>query len=129
MLYGILLFIHIMVCIGLIFIVLIQSGRGGGLADSLSSAESIFGTKTNAFLTKTTTVFAVIFFATCLSLAFISKQRSKSLLDGKAVKSTVVKAKDNKPAEKKPEDVKPEPKAQEISAALKEEPQPVEAKK
>lgn len=91
MFYGILIFIHITVCIGLIIIVLIQAGRGGGLAESFSSAESIFGTKTNVLLTRATTVFAVIFFITCLSLAFLSKQRSKSLIKGQRLPSETQK--------------------------------------
>ena len=89
MFYGILIFIHIVVSIGLIGIVLIQAGRGGGLSESFSGAESIFGTKTNALLTRATSIFAVIFFITCLSLAFLSKQRSKSLLEGKKIPSQV----------------------------------------
>lgn len=73
--------IHVIACALLILIVLVQQGRGGGLIDSLSSAESIFGTKTNTFLVKSTSVLAVIFFVTCLSLAFLSIQRSKSLIE------------------------------------------------
>ena len=73
--------IHIIACSLLILIVLIQQGRGGGLIDNLSSAESIFGTKTNIFLVKSTSVLAVIFFFTCLSLAFLSIQKSKSLIE------------------------------------------------
>lgn len=80
MFYGILIFIHIFVCIGLIAIVLLQAGRGGGLAESFSGAESIFGTKTNTFLTRATMLFAIVFLATCLSLAFLSKQRSRSIM-------------------------------------------------
>ena len=79
--FGIIIGIHVAVCILLIVIVLIQQGKGGGLIDSLSSAESIFGTKTNTFLVKSTSVFAVIFFITCLSLAFFSIQKSKSLIE------------------------------------------------
>ena len=85
MFYGMVLVVHVIACLALIGIVLIQSGRGGGLSETFSSAESIFGTKTNTFLTRATTVFAVIFFITCLSLAFLSKQRSRSLLEGRKV--------------------------------------------
>ena len=42
--------IHVIVCAGLITLVLIQRGRGGGLVDSFQGVESMFGTKTNAFL-------------------------------------------------------------------------------
>lgn len=85
MLYGVLIFVHIIACVVLIAVVLIQAGRGGGLTDSFSSAESIFGTKTNSFLVRSTTTFAIIFFITCVSLAFVSKQRSRSLLEGKVI--------------------------------------------
>lgn len=73
--------IHIIACVGLIFFILIQQGKGGGLIESFSSAESIFGSKTSTFLTKATTVLAVAFFITCLLLAFISVQQSKSVVE------------------------------------------------
>lgn len=111
MLYGIIIFLHIAVCVGLILVVLVQSGRGGGLAESFTGAESILGTKTNAFLTKATTIFAVGFFITCLSLTFISKQRSQSLLEGKNIKSSPAKPQEKKaPAAAPAEDKKEEPK-------------------
>ena len=131
MLYGILIFFHIIVCVGLILVVLVQSGRGGGLSQSFSGAESIFGTKTNSFLTRSTTVFAVAFFITCLSLTFVSKQRSKSLLEGKNIKSTPAKAQDKKapaaPAEEKKEEAKPE-QEEKKEATVVQENQAVEVK-
>ena len=89
MFYGLLIFLHVIICMCLIVIVLIQAGRGGGLAENFSSAESIFGTKTNALLTRATTIFAITFFITCLSLAVISKQRSKSLINTKNIPSVI----------------------------------------
>jgi len=77
---GLVIGVHIIVCVGLIIVVLVQRGRGGGLVESFSGLESMFGTKTNAFLTKITTVFAVIYFFTCLGLTFLSIRQSKSLL-------------------------------------------------
>ena len=131
MLYGIIIFFHIIVCVGLILVVLVQSGRGGGLSQSFSGAESIFGTKTNSFLTRSTTVFAVAFFITCLSLTFVSKQRSKSLLEGKNIKSTPAKAQDKKapaaPAEEKKEEAKPEQEEKKEATAVQEN-QAVEVK-
>ena len=73
--------IHVIACIGLIFFILIQQGKGGGLIESFSSAESLFGTKTNTFLTKATSGLAITFFITCLLLAFISVQQSKSVVE------------------------------------------------
>lgn len=73
--------IHMFVCALLILVVLIQQGRGGGLIDSMSSAESLFGTKTNTLLVRSTSVLAVLFFVTCLTLAFMSIQKNKSLVE------------------------------------------------
>ncbi len=77
---SLLIIMHVVVCALLITLVLIQRGRGGGLVESFAGVESMFGTKTNAFLTRATTVFSVVFFFTCLSLAILSVKQSKSLL-------------------------------------------------
>lgn len=75
-----LLAIHITVCLALIIIVLIQRGRGGGLVESFSGVESMFGTRTSAFLTKATTILSILFFVTCIGLAGLSARRSRSLM-------------------------------------------------
>ena len=75
-----LVIIHVIVCIALIGLVLIQRGRGAGLVESFAGVESMFGTKTNAFLTRTTTVLSIAFFITCLVLAVVSVRQSKSLM-------------------------------------------------
>ena len=72
--------LHVIACVLLIGIILVQRGRCGGLAESFSGAESMFGTKTNAFLTRATTVLSIVFFFTCLSLAFLSAKQSRSLM-------------------------------------------------
>lgn len=79
---GLIIAMHVIVCVLLIAIILIQRGRGGGLAESFSGAESMFGTKTNAFLTRATTVLSILFFLTCLSLAVLSVKASRSLMKG-----------------------------------------------
>ncbi len=72
--------IHVIVCMVLITAILIQRGRGGGFIESFSGLESMFGTKTSEFLSRMTSVLAVVFFFTCLSLAFLSLKESKSLM-------------------------------------------------
>jgi len=72
--------IHIIICVLLIVIILIQAGRGGGLVEGFSGVESMFGPKTNTFLTRTTTILSILFFFTCIILAFLSVQQSKSLM-------------------------------------------------
>ena len=75
--------VHILVCILLSLIILMQSGRGGGLTEGFAAAESMFGAKTNIVLVKATTVLASMFLVTCLGLAFLSTQQSKSLIADK----------------------------------------------
>jgi len=79
--YNLLIFLHILIVILLLGVILIQRGRSGGLIEALGGVESIFGTKTSSFLVKTTVILAILFFLTSLSLAFLSKQREKSLFE------------------------------------------------
>lgn len=79
---SILTILHVIICVLLMVVVLIQAGRGGGLVEGFSGVESVFGTKTSAFLTKTTTVLSILFFITCLSLAILSSRQGKSLMRG-----------------------------------------------
>lgn len=91
---GFIVFIHVVVCVLLIITILMQAGRGGGLAESFTSAESMFGTKTNSFMVKFSTVLAVIFFSTSLILAVSSSKGQKSLMAHAklpAAKATAVK--------------------------------------
>jgi len=81
--YAILIGVHVVVSVFLIAVILLQAGRGGGLADSFggSQMQSLFGTKSTTVLTRMTTVCAVIFILSCLSLALFSSHRSKSLVE------------------------------------------------
>ena len=78
--YNVILGIHVIVALGLIGIILIQRGRSGGLIEALGGVESIFGTKTSFFLVKVTVVLAICFFFTSISLAYLSKQKGRSLM-------------------------------------------------
>ena len=77
---GLIIFVHVIICVLLVTIILIQRGRGGGLVETFSDMESMFGTKTNAFLTRATSILSTLFFITCLSLALISARQAKSLM-------------------------------------------------
>ena len=77
---GFMMFLHALVCVVLMVVILMQSGRGGGLTESFASAESMFGTKTNEMMIKATTIFAAIFLGTCLGLAVLSTSKGKSLM-------------------------------------------------
>lgn len=72
--------IHVIICILLAIIILMQSGRGGGLTENFAAAESMFGAKTSSVLVRGTAILAGLFIVTCLSLAFLSTNRSKSLM-------------------------------------------------
>ena len=103
---GLVISIHVIACTLLIIIILIQRGRGGGLAESFSGVESMFGTKTNAFLSRTTTVLSTIFFITCLTLAVLSVRQSRSLM--KDIKPQTVTSEQVTPPAKSTEQA-PEP--------------------
>ena len=82
---GFIFFIHAIVCVVLAFIILMQSGRGGGLTEAFASAESIFGAQTNSTLIRATTVLASLFLVTSLTLTFLSSRQDKSLMTPQAV--------------------------------------------
>ncbi len=79
-----LVFIHIIVCVALIMIVLLQTGKGAdmGAAFGGGSSQSLFGsTGASTFLSKATTVAAVVFMITSLALAYMSSNRTgKSIM-------------------------------------------------
>ncbi len=71
--------IHVIVCIALIMIVLLQTGKGAdmGAAFGGGSSQTLFGsTGASTFLGKATTVAAVIFMLTSLTLAYKSGLRT-----------------------------------------------------
>jgi len=88
---GFILVIHIIACVLLVVTILMQAGRGGGLTESFQSAESMFGTQTNVFMVRTTTILAVIFLSTSMILAFNSSKVDQSLMANKKLLATVPK--------------------------------------
>lgn len=73
--------IHIVVCFVLIIVILLQAGRGQGLTGSSfgGNVQSLFGTKASSFLTKATSVCAILFLFTCIGLNILEIQKSRSL--------------------------------------------------
>ena len=112
---GFVMFLHALVALLLIVIILMQSGRGGGLTESFASAESLFGAKTNEFMVKGTTLFATIFLLTCLGLAVISSQKGKSLMSDQVIAAEQVPV--QQPVEKAAEETSSQLKAMEDKAA------------
>ena len=75
----ILIVVHVVVCIALIMIVLLQTGKGAdmGAAFGGGGSQTLFGsTGASTFLSKATTVAAIIFMLTSLVLAYISSHRT-----------------------------------------------------
>ena len=73
--------IHVFVCIALIMIVLLQTGKGAdmGAAFGGGASQTLFGTSgASTFLTKMTTGAAVIFMLTSLTLAYMRSERTES---------------------------------------------------
>ena len=74
------LVIHSITCVLLVLTVLMQAGRGGGLTESFSSAESVFGAQTSEFMVRATSILATVFFVTSLVLALMSSRQERSLM-------------------------------------------------
>lgn len=73
--------LHVIVCLALIMIVLLQTGKGAdmGAAFGGGSSQTLFGsTGASTFLSKATTVAAVIFMVTCFLLAYLSANRQST---------------------------------------------------
>ena len=89
--YAVLLIVHLLVCLGLIAVVLVQSGKGGGLAGGAfgGSAQTVFGGRgATDFITRATMVLGGLFFVTSLVLALMSSGigagRGRSLIQEEA---------------------------------------------
>jgi preprotein translocase subunit SecG len=79
MLYIAVLLIHVVVCIFLIIVVLLQSGKAADLAGAFGGmgSQTAFGPRGSAtLLSKATTVSAVIFMLTSLSLSILATNRA-----------------------------------------------------
>lgn len=75
----ILIVVHVIVCVALIMIVLLQTGKGAdmGAAFGGGGSQTLFGsTGASTFLSKATTGAAIIFMLTSLALAYISSHRT-----------------------------------------------------
>ena len=76
--FTFLLMVHVLICVLLVISVLLQAGKGGGLAGSFGSGgggQALFGGRGAAtFLNKATVVLGALFFVSSLGLAMISAQ-------------------------------------------------------
>ncbi len=77
--YGVVIFIHILICVLLIVVVLLQQTRGGGITSVFGGGgggtDTLFGGKgATPFFVRLTTGLAIGFFLTSLTLVLLSKR-------------------------------------------------------
>jgi preprotein translocase subunit SecG len=75
----VLTFIHVIVCLFLIIVVLLQSGKAADLAGAFGGlgSQTVFGPRGSAtVLTRATTISAILFMITSLSLSIVATESS-----------------------------------------------------
>ena len=84
--------VHVLVCFALIMIVLLQAGKGAEMGAAFGGAsQTIFGSAgAMGFLSKLTTVVAILFMITSLVLTFSSAKRASSVIKERPAQSAPV---------------------------------------
>lgn len=128
--------IHVIVCLLLILIVLLQSGKSADLAGAFGGggSQTAFGARgTATFLSKLTTIAAVVFMLTSFTLSLYTvRQRGSSVMEGakapasKPSAPTVLPVEKNQPAATptpaQPGPTQPAPSSQKSPATKQQEP-------
>lgn len=87
--FALLITLHVISCLILILVILLQAGKGGGISETFGGSgglQSMLGTKASSFLTKATAACAVLFLTTSMTLALMSTQRSGSIVEREVTK-------------------------------------------
>src|SRR5882724_10934670 len=96
--------LHIVVCLFLILVVLLQAGKGGGMGIAFGGgggSQTVFGSSgAGNFLTRLTSITAAIFLVTSLGLAHFSSQQDSKRLQRLAEQKQVEKKADDERAAK-----------------------------
>lgn len=82
---AVFIFVHIAACLALIFIVLLQKGKGAGMGAAFGgSSQTVFGSSgATSLLHKVTTFVAIIFMVTSLGLTlFFGQGKTTSVMEG-----------------------------------------------
>ena len=116
MIFGLVTALHVVVCMFLIAVVLLQSGKSADIAAAFGGAgsQTAFGPRSAAnALTKATTWAAIIFMLTSFTLAIVASRRSSS--SGSVLSDT--KSAPVKTAPASPQQQKPGPEPQPVTPA------------
>jgi preprotein translocase subunit SecG len=103
--YFLVMFVHVVVCIFLIIVVLLQSGKAADLAGAFGGmgSQTAFGPRGSAtLLSKATTISAVLFMVTSLSLSILATRNAglgTSVLEGVPQKNAPAQAPLSVPAQ------------------------------
>jgi len=92
--------VHVVIAVALVGLVLIQQGKGAdaGAAFGGGASQTVFGSQgSGSFLTRLTTILAIVFFVTSFSLAVFAKQRAE--VAGEAGIPMVQESSDSAPME------------------------------
>ncbi len=94
-----LIVLHVLVCLFMVFVILLQPGKSDGGIGFGSSSQSVFGSKgAGNFLTKTTSVCAVLFLVTSF---FLTRYRTMEF-SSSVIKDTPAAAATPTPLSEKP---------------------------
>lgn len=75
--------VHLIACIALIILAMVQDSKGGGLFSSQTSSNSVLGATGGASLAVTMTkILSVIILVTCIAIAMVYTNSNKSVIDG-----------------------------------------------
>ncbi len=76
--------IHVLACITLILIVLLQAGKGANMGAAFGgSSQTVFGSSgAGTFLGKMTAAVAIIFMLTSITLTYTASRRTSGVMDG-----------------------------------------------
>lgn len=85
--------VHILACLALIGLVLVQDSKGGGVFTSQSSSNSVLGATGATTLASTMTkVVSAILVITCIGLAMLSSRTQSSVVDSAVIPTTPMNA-------------------------------------
>lgn len=100
MLYSILVSIDVFIAAGLIGLILMQQGKGAGMGAAFGAGASgtVFGARgSGSFMTKMTSILAILFFLNSIFLAYIASNRSdaQSVVDTMPAVEEIISAENN----------------------------------